>query len=249
MRPLAPRHVLAPLLVVWLAGCGPGGRQKPPADPCAGVLPVCTSDAQCGGGATCDGCGLCAGGAQPCADHAACAEGERCVAGRCAPGGCTAAGCDGQWCNPDTRACEPFHCRKAGCDAGLHCDPDGGACVECLGNTHCLEPARPWCDRPSGACVGCRTDRDCEGAAGGPRCRRADPACVACLDDDDCDERAPKCAITGACVACVDDRDCPGARCSDDGTCAPAPRGAAGTARVRPGAQAARTAPADEAGG
>lgn len=224
MRTNAPWYVSALLLVVSLFGCGGGGGATPAPDPCAGVLPECTSDAQCANGATCSACGVCEGGAPGCTRHTDCAENERCDGGVCTPGGCTAESCGASWCNPDTRACEAFDCSKAGCENGLRCDAESGACVECSVNSHCVDTSAPYCDLPTRTCVNCRGDGDCEDSPAGPLCRMADYQCVTCLDDDGCSGATPRCDPAGACVQCVEDADCPGSRCQDDGTCWPGPQ-------------------------
>ena len=165
-------------------------------------------------------------------DGTLCPAGEACVPGR----GCRAADCTipGRECGSDefcdVTVAPPMcvtgaDCSIAGCDAGLVCDEDSGACVE---------------EKPLGA--PCVTDTECEDGAvcvdgAALRLPNSAPARVcarSCCDDTECGDGAI-CWISGtgarACIPpalvlrergtggpladCVDDADCASGVCTD----------------------------------
>ncbi len=213
------RHVLLPLLSILtllLAACDGGGGGT--VDPCAGVTPECTSDAACNPGASCDECGRCIGGG--CAIDTDCGGGQVCTAGTCTtPTGCTGNDDCGEGEVCEAGACVAGDCTEVGCPSGLRCRTEDALCVECMGNNHCIDGARPWCELDSGTCVGCRGDGDCDYDPDRTRCTEA-LTCVQCLSNDDCDFPTPKCREdVGVCGTCSTDADCPGSFCREDATC------------------------------
>lgn len=196
-----------------LAGCG----SDDPPDECAGVVPVCSAQEECTGGATCDPCGRCVGGSDLCTGDDDCAEGERCEAGSCVDAGCASDEDCGSGESCIEGSCVVTDCKKAGCSDGLNCREADGLCVECLSDSYCTDAEAPFCENDSGTCVGCRSDLDC---TAGLRCS-PDFACVSCVENSDCSEPTPVCnQALGACGLCNTDDDCPsGSHCREDATC------------------------------
>jgi hypothetical protein len=100
-----------------------------------------------------------------CADDSDCAPAAECAAPRCVDGYCMY-----------RLFSESERCAT---DAGV-CD-NGGRCVDCLTDEHCIEPQRSRC---------------------GPEKR-----CVECLGDENCAEGKPRCVV-GLCVQCTGAADC-----------------------------------------
>lgn len=104
------------------------------------------------------------------------------------------------------------------------CDELGGACVECVGDSECQDPSRPFC-ADHVRCVECESDGDCTNES----C--VDGVCGGCRSSSECGADAPVCHL-GLCVGCSLDADCGGSRplcdtsagtcgeCVDDGDCA-----------------------------
>lgn len=110
------------------------------------------------------------------------------------------------------------------------CDELGGVCVECVGDSECMNAAEPFClDRSR--CAECRLDTDCDsgdtcvdGVCGGcenstecgaeaPVCRFGE--CVGCDGNEDCGGTTPLCDTSaGSCGECVEDDDCALGVCS-----------------------------------
>jgi hypothetical protein len=182
---------------------------------CGGATPHCDPEAREGAGA-CVAClndGHCGGDTPVC-------DGGICVA-------CTAArGCGaGTFCADTESGPACITCTETrGCSgAAPLCDTSvpGGACVACIDDADCGDPARPLCDRARaggrGACVACTTDhRGCGGQF--PYCRTdADwgaGACRRCLEDVGCGGDTPVCDFSvagGQCVRCSTTAGCGGA--------------------------------------
>ncbi len=185
----------------------------------------CDGDADCAGGAVCDG-GLC----HPrCGDDDDCPGAQICIAanGHCRePAECGAPeDCAGlRQCRYDGRCFTPECAENADCDEGACVDETCAAAApaDCVADGEC--PGAQVCAR-AGVCVldqACRADADCPD--GTPVCSVADGLCVVCAVDAHCQpgERCDggRCVYLGGCDG---DEDCPGDRaCGQDGLCRPA---------------------------
>lgn len=133
------------------------------------------------------------------------------------PTGCrTHADCGGQ--TPACRAngeCVPCLTDRDCANRGGICDEQTFACVECLHDGHCDDPARPVCDAERYACVTCVSDAECTDAAAS-RCDAAAHTCKACASHADCAHLPglPACS-NGGCVQCTQqtEDDCAGQVC------------------------------------
>lgn len=73
----------------------------------------------------------------------------------------------------------------------LHCEPQSGACVECLDQSHCQVPGLARCDAALHRCVECGVEQDCaEGWTCDTRTRRC---ALACTEDTQCPATAHGC--------------------------------------------------------
>lgn len=154
-------------------------------------------------------------------DCAASKSGPTCdpLFGKCT---CTSAG----ECSGETLCLHPYlkapyrHCRPpctkdaqcAGGTAAAHCNPESGACVECISSAHCAGTPRPHCDTSKNACFLCKTDDQCKESPLGPRCVSGTCQCV---DSGDCKGSqmfGPVCVsgILGKNCKCDGNADCKG---------------------------------------
>ena len=171
-------------------------------DGCPGANEVC--DAMTGT------CGEPKGHCDRCAEDAECGHGA-CVS---LP--------DGTFC---LRACPPGEegdC-PPGTTCGDHegspiCLPEGGRCDRCTG-VEC-EGLTPFCDPELGACVECLEHNHCGG--GGLSCveGECEAAVGDCITAADCadSEDGPHC-FAGRCVACITSQDCPPRHRCDGNVC------------------------------
>jgi hypothetical protein len=116
----------------------------------------------------------------------------------------------------------------------LHCNPDNGACIACLSDTHCTNAALPDCDPILHRCVECSAPRDC---AADQTCELTTHRCIgACRECFQCPTSSRGCDESRRiCVACVTNQDCVGSpngtvcdptnalcvECTSDNSCAP----------------------------
>jgi hypothetical protein len=116
----------------------------------------------------------------------------------------------------------------------LHCslaDASAGACVACVSNTDCLDPALPRCNPSLNRCVACDVGADCRQGEVclaqptytcvpscatamlicPPRAAYCDPlrkVCLACTDSAQCGLGQTCDTVSGRCGECVADSDC-----------------------------------------
>ncbi len=89
--------------------------------------------------------------------------------------------CQGGQCNPGAPFVQSLLCEEdTDCQAGTHCHPTDGLCVQCHLAEHCLTGL---CT-PSGTCASCGVDADCL--------------------------ETGRCNAYGYCAACTADAHCPG---------------------------------------
>ncbi|HRX87120.1 MAG TPA: VWA domain-containing protein [Phycisphaerae bacterium] len=148
---------------------------------------------------------------------------------------CLTAGCDdGDGCTDDRceLAAGTYRCfhYPIVCAGGLACDPERGACVECLVDAECSDgqfctgvevcsdgfcragvaPCAGICDEVANTCVTCQTDADCDDgiycngaeACSNGLCFPAEPPCSA----EECDEVLDACAgaFSARIIGCAD---------------------------------------------
>ncbi len=200
------------------ADCTPG---QPHCDVGQGKCVVCLNDGHCAGSQVCKfdthTCVECYNDAHCINPTPQCwEETNTCVE-------CTAdVQCSGgERCNQGTHECTDLVCATdADCadQAGTHCDPASGDCVQCTDNDHC--GALQWC-RDFACQSGCETDAECEAKLGANyRCEDGTGDCffAECLDDGDCAGNAngehcklvdvPNNPAQYTCVECTDDAHC-----------------------------------------
>ena len=176
--------VVVALMMAFVAACGDDDAA------CAdgeieidgeGCLPLCDSDADCSGNATCEatsgGDQVCVPGDEPdpeCTDDTDCGDGEICDGGECVDDS------DGPECTDDTDCGTDEICDDGECvdDSG---EPECTDNSECASGFECVnEECVPESTEPE-----CTEDNDC---ASGLICDTANEVCVECLDDSDCGE-------------------------------------------------------------
>jgi hypothetical protein len=81
--------------------------------------------------------------------------------------------CGGNDCNDDNALvypdCAGKECGDDECggscgiclEGNIHCQPAIGKCVQCLNNSHCLDPVKPICSQTSFTCKGCTSNPEC----------------------------------------------------------------------------------------
>ncbi len=160
-RPVIPRILLGPLLVLALLGCPPASPSVDAGAVDAGPPPGCDSPEDCAAAGFDGVCrqSVCRANVR-CTEHVECALAERCVDQRCAFSGCT-----------DDSQCGSGKCRR-----------EVFACTECGSSADCPR-SRPVCQLPSGVCVQCKTDLECP-SPGPPYCNAG--TCAHCTSDQHC---------------------------------------------------------------